>query len=199
MAVERASLTISVEPADEPVSLGELKDHLRIDGGADDSALTIYGKAARIGAERYQNRQHITATWIYNLESFPLSEIVIPRPPLQSITSIQYVDTAGSTQTWASANYQVDIKSIPGRVKPVATSSFPTIQSDVYNAVTVTFKAGYGDAASSVPDSTRDAIMMWAAKLYEFREDIVAGVTITEVPDSIRPMLDAELVPGVYS
>ncbi len=199
MSIPRASLTISVEPTVEPVSLGELKDHMRIDGGADDTTLTNYGKAARIKAERYQNRQLITATWIYRLEAFPLGEFVLPRPPLQSVTSIQYVDSAGVTQTWNASLYQVDTTSIPGRVKPITTSFFPTTQSDTYNAVTVTYVAGYGAASSSVPDSTRHAIMMYAAKLHEFREDIVAGVTITEVPDSIKSMLDAEQVPGVYS
>lgn len=197
--MERRDLVISIAPAVEPVSLDELKAQSRVDGSADDATLTIYGKAARGAAEIYQNRQLITATWIYTLESFPLGEFSLPRPPLQSITSIQYVDSAGATQTWASANYQVDTKSEPGRVKPVTTASYPNTQSDTYNAVTVTYVAGYGDSASDVPDTTRDAIMMWAAQLHEFREPIISGESIAEIPDYIKSMLNATKVPRVYS
>lgn len=194
-----AGLVITSAPAVEPVSLAELKQHLRITGDDNDSMLTIYGKAARIAAERHQNRQLITATLKYTLESFPWGEFVLPRPPLIAITSIQYVDTAGDTQTWASSKYQVDTNTLLGRVKPVSTESYPSIQGGTYNAVTVTYTAGYGAAGSDVPDITRNGILLFAAQLYEFREPIVSGTIVAQLPDHLKIVFDAEKAPFVAS
>src|SRR3990172_9167653 len=71
----------------------------------------------------------------------------LQKPKLQSITSITYIDTAGATQTWTSTLYEADIKSDIGKVRPVSGESYPSTD-DIYNAVTIKFKAGYGDAAA---------------------------------------------------
>lgn len=188
-------LVVTTPGAVEPVTLAELKGHMRIDGDEDNAQITIYNAAARGTVERYLNRQLITATFQYTLEQFPRGEFILPRPPLISVDTIQYVDTAGDTQTWASGNYQVDTNQEPGRVKPVTTASYPSTQSDTYNAVTVAYDAGYGAATTDVPQSVRDAIMMFAAQLYEFREPIISGTIIATVPDHIKALLGDEKVP----
>ena len=53
-------------------------------------------------------RALLTQTWDMYLDEFPCAgEIIIPLSPLQSVTSVSYVDQHGATQTWASANYRI--------------------------------------------------------------------------------------------
>ena len=50
------------------------------------------------------------------MDSWPLGDIEIPNPPLQSVSSIKYKDSAGTEATWADTNYIVDPDSFLGRV-----------------------------------------------------------------------------------
>jgi uncharacterized phiE125 gp8 family phage protein len=69
------------------------------------------------------------------------------------------VDTDGTTQTLSTSRYQVDAKRRPGRMRPAYGYSWPATRPSTVNAVTVTFVAGYGPAAS-VPESVRQAIRL---------------------------------------
>lgn len=96
-------------------------------------------------------------TWVQRLDWFPC-EIELRRPPVQSVTSVEYVDTAGSTQTLASSRYQLDASSAPGRLRPAYGDSWPTIRL-IPNAVTITFVAGYLTAAA-VPAIAKRLILL---------------------------------------
>lgn len=157
-------------PAVEPVTLAEAKDQLRVCHNADDTRITNLIVAARQQAEMVSRRQFITATWELKLDDFPLGEdyIKLPYPPLQSVTSIAYIDADGVSQTLASSVYDVDTHREPGRITLAYNQSWPTIR-DQENAVTVTFKAGYGDAAGDVPDAVKEAIKLYIEDLYDGR------------------------------
>ena len=51
--------------------------------------------------------------------------IVELRPPLQSVTTVTYVDPSGTTQTLASNRYVVDVNNEPGRMAPSVGSVWP--------------------------------------------------------------------------
>lgn len=187
-------LTQTVAPAIEPVTLAEMQTQLRIDSGLDDSTLSILITAARENVEHYQKRQHITATWAMTLDAFPSGDIVLPWPPLIAISSISYEDVAGATQTWLSANYQVDITGEYGTVSPIPTATYPSTEAGRKNAVTVTYTAGYGTTASDVPQSTRLAVMMLGAHWYENREPVVVGTISSELPLHVKTLIDAEAI-----
>lgn len=183
----------TIAPVLEPVTLSELRDHLRIDGGMDDSELTVLGKAARLNIEHQQKRQHITATYEYALDAFPASDtIVMPVPPLITVTSISYEDLTGTTQTFAASKYQVEITGERGSITLEPNESWPDTESGRRNAVTITFTAGYGTAGSDVPESTRLAIMMLVAHWFENREPVLTGASIAEFPLHIENLINAE-------
>lgn len=185
-------LTRTVDPAIEPVSLTEVKDHSRVDDTDSDAVLTILLQAARENVEHHQKRQLITATYELTLDEFPAGAIILPNPPLISVASISYEDSAGDTQTWASSNYQVDITGIRGSVSVEPNVTYPTTEADRKNAVTITFDAGYGAAASAVPETTRLAIMMLAAHWHENREPIVIGTIVATLPMHVQSLIAAE-------
>lgn len=183
----RFSLTCETKPAIEPVTLSEAKHHCRIDGSDEDVAIDQAIVTAREYAESETHRQLITATHKLWLDAFP-SGIIVPRSPLQSVTSITYIDPDGETQTLAADQYQVTQGAEPGRIVPAHGCSWPSSRSQP-EAVQVTFVAGYGDAAADVPASIRRAIMLLVAHLNEFHEPVAPGVSLSDVPMSVKALL----------
>jgi hypothetical protein len=197
------SLKRTIEPTLEPVTVGEQKLHMRIDHSEEDGLIRNYIVAARRSAEAFLQRQLMPATWRLKLDGFPGScwqarydphvleqslalpagAIVLPMPPLRTISSITYVDTAGATQTMSSALYTVDTDSDPGMVYPIYAGSWPDTR-DVRQAVTITFTAGY-DNVAAIPENIRAGIRMMAAHLYENREATSEAV-LNQVPLGVK-------------
>jgi len=155
--------------------------------------LAVLIKAARRYAEIFTRRQFVTATLKLVLDKFP-KVIYVPRPPLISVTPVEYADSAGVTRTLSEASYVVDIRSEPGRIVEAYGVSWPTTR-DIINAVTVTYQAGYG-AASAVPASIKTAIKMLAAHWYEHREAVTDGRAPVEVPMAVESLLWMHRVKG---
>lgn len=153
-----------------PVTVGDVLTHSRIDAHDDDAYLANLIIKSTRAIERELDRQFITATWKLYLDEFP-DEIILRKLPVATITSIAYVDTAGSAQTLAATEYQSDLTSpdAPGRIRPAYGKVWPSTRADTYNAVTVTFTAGYG-AASAVPQTIKHAICIMVSHWYENRE-----------------------------
>lgn len=185
----RYSLTQTAAPSVEPVSRTEAKLFMRVDHTVDDDLIDALITAARLEVENYTGRQLITATYVMRMDEWPRnSEIVMPRAPLQSVTSVQYVDTSGTTQTLtANTDYTVDIYRNPGRIIPARNKTWPSTYGHI-NDVIVTYKAGYGDAATNVPGPLKQACKMIIAHLYEHREQFLDGVQIVKVETAERLM-----------
>ena len=157
--------------------------------------------AARQFAETYTHRALITQTWDLQLDGFPAwsgltsdGGLELPKPPLVSVTSVSYVDTAGVTQTWAASNYTVDAPAGPwarmGRVVPGWSLYYPVART-VPNAVTVRFVAGYG-AASAVPPPIKAAMKLLIGNWWMNRE---AGAIVRASADILPFGVDALLWP----
>ncbi len=170
-------IKIKTAPAIEPVTVQEMREYLSLGGTEDDTLLTGLISAARAALELYTGRTFITTSYQLYLDGF-YSVIKLARPPVQSVTSITYIDDDGTTQTLASTEYAVDASSLYGRVSPAYGKEWPVTQS-VINSVCIEFKAGYGDAAASVPEPLKAAIKMLAADIYEHRESNIE-LTLSE-------------------
>lgn len=196
------SATQSAAPTVEPLTTAEAKNHLRVDVDAEDNLIDSLVVAARNVVEQHTGRQLITATWKLYLDDFPTKQIVLPRPPLQSVTSIEYVDTDGNTATWSNDEYRVDSDMESARITEEYGESWP-VARDVTQAVTITYNAGYGDASSDMPEAFRQAIRLLVGHFYENREQVtVEGVPRT-IPEGARRLLSPyrvgvleTLVPG---
>lgn len=178
----RWSFALVTAPTVEPLSESELKLHGRITNNAEDALLTNYIAAARDFAEKKLSRQFITATWDLRIDFFPQQRFVeqafdswrypsieIHKCPVQSVTSVKYIDASGVEQTMSSSDYLVDIHDEPARITPAFGLVWPVARAQPA-AVTVRFVAGYGDAPSAVPPNIRHWISLKAQSLYENRE-----------------------------
>ena len=186
------SLVQTIPPTGDPVSVGDLRADLGLDHGRDDALLSHAIAAATRWVELTSGRQLVQATWRLGLDRWPtnqlgLGRVDLPRPPLVSVSSVQYVDTAGTTQTWAASNYLVDTASEPGRIVPAYGITWPAIRCQP-NAILITFVAGYG----TVPETFRRAIRLLACHWYENREAVTVGVTSEELQLSVACLIGAE-------
>jgi uncharacterized phiE125 gp8 family phage protein len=183
-------LKLATAPASEPVTLAEAKAHLRVDISDDDTLIDGLIASARRYFEEAARRALITQTWRLSLDGWPSGdEIELPRPPLQSVTSVIYKDQDGNATTWAAANYIVDTDSEPGRIVLAYGQSWPTGVLYPANPIQITYKAGYGDAGSSVPTQMKQAILLLIGHYYENREDTIAGTTIKAIPLGVHSLI----------
>lgn len=181
------SLTETVAPSVEPITTAEAKTELRVEHSEEDDLIDRKIKAARRMVEKITRRSLINTTFTLKLDAFPV-EIRTPRSPLSSVTSITHIDCDGNSQTVASSVYDVDTDTEPGRIFLKFDQSWPDTRT-INNAVTVTFVAGFGSAASSVPESLRSAVRLLAAHYYEQREPVVVGTITAKIPMSVESLL----------
>lgn len=125
-------------------------------------------------------------------------ELLLPKGPLVSVTSIQYYDTTGTLQTLAASSYQVDTSSRWGRLVPAYGSFWPATQV-VPNAVQITYDAGFSADATSVPEMVKHAIKLLVGHWYSLREPAVLGKSVADVPYSVKMLLAGVRQPGVVS
>lgn len=182
-------IEVVTDPAAEPVSVAEAKQHLRVDIDDDDALIASYVTAARQWCESFLRRALVTQTLRYTLDEWPDRDyIVLPRPPLQSITSLVYIDDDGNTDTVASATYHAD--TARSRLYLANDYDWPTETLRSVAAVQVTYVAGYG-GPEDVPQVIKSAILLALGDLYEMRENTVvgAGNSALVVPFGVQAML----------
>lgn len=164
-------LKLITSPAAEPLSLTEVKQHLRISHNDDDAMLAIYLAAARQwidGPDGWLSRAIMTQVWELTLDAFPCSEIRLPLIPVQSIDTIKYDDADGLEQTMPNTDYFLDNPAHPSWVLPMEDTGWPTTMATA-NAVRVRFVCGYANAAA-VPGPLKAAVLLMTGWLYENRE-----------------------------
>jgi len=170
-------------PANEPLTEEEVKLQLRIDHSEEDELLRVYIQAARQSCEEETWRALLTQTWELQLPAWPLSrEIELPKPPLQSVTSVKYTLQDGTVQTMSSSLYRVDTTSEPGRIVLVASASWPSDTLDVGLPIAIRFVAGYGSTATSVPAPLLQGMRLLVGTWYANRESVNVGNIVNELP-----------------
>ena len=177
------ALSLTTAPTVAPVTAAEVTDHLQLDDANSDDYITNFViPAARAYAETFTRRAFLSQTYTLTLLSFPCGPIILPRPPLISVTSVAYIDTAGDSQTWAASKYTVTTPSgdhaLHGSIEPVYGEVYPSTRG-VADAVTVTFVAGFGTTASDVPTGLKQANLMLCADLYTARESAATGTIVS--------------------
>jgi uncharacterized phiE125 gp8 family phage protein len=158
----------TVEPTIEPITLENLKDRLRIGSTCEfDAELSLILTMARKQVEADTYRRLITQTVVGYMDAFRwVREIEIRQAPISSVTSITYVDQNGATQTFASSRYAVDITSTPPRIVLDTNEQWELTEENTPNSVAITFVAGYGATAASVPAAAKLAIVEYAKILW---------------------------------
>ena len=170
------SILVITPATSEPLTTSDVKDFLRVDSSYEDTLIGVLITAARSMAEAYTMRILMTTTIEEFYDGFPdyrnprdRDILYLSRGPIQSITSVKYVDTLGDEQTVSSDNYRTDLVSEPARI---SSDNGWTATKDTVNAVVVRYLCGYS-SSSDVPAPIRQAMLLIIGEMYEKRQDSV--------------------------
>ena len=180
------AVTVTTAPSEEPIAVSEAKDHCRVTANDDDTYIGGLFQAVREWCEAYTHRAFVTRTLKLTMDVFP-SVILLPQPPVGTVSSIKYVDTNGDEQTVDTDIYDVDDETEPGRIVEAYGQQWPTARSQI-NAVYVALTAGYG-AAADVPRTIKQGMLLLLGHWYENRETVVIGMTTAEIPYGVKALL----------
>ena len=182
--------TIDTAPTVEPITRALFKEHARISTDADDDYIDNLIKSVRRQVEQITGRALMTQTWIYYMDAWPAEDYFkLPYPPLQSVTSVKYLESDATVSTMSSGEYIVDTDSEPGRVVLDYGESWPSETLLPSNPIYTEFVCGYGDDKNDVPDDIRHAMLMLCSHYYEMREPTITGTILTPVPMTVDRLL----------
>lgn len=183
-------------PAAEPVSLEDMKTHLKVvgesnspDSHPDDDLIELQIKAARTWCINYLGYAIVEQQFRLYMDEFPQQTedtIELPLAKLITIDSVTYVDENGATQTWASSNYSADTASDQGRLLRGYDIAWPDARRQ-RQAVQISYTAGYAAAGSppdyrvNVPADIIAAIKLIVGDLYEIRQDTITGTIVNKL------------------
>jgi len=161
--------------AELPVTLDMTRAHLRLGDDRNDEEYVIgLIRSCAAAIERQYGLALLTQTVAQYHQGFPTatdSPLLLRIAPLASITTIQYVDSAGVTQTWSNTEYGSGHYNQTGFVVPKIGKTWPTDVANLPNSVTVTYQAGFGSKASDIPADIRSALLLMIGRHYDNRED----------------------------
>ena len=174
------SLTLLSPPAAEPVTLAEVKDHLRITHDDEDALITGLAVAARNAVEARGGLALIAQDWRFALDAVPDDAVMLPLTPVWSVNEISVLDRDGAPQIVDTSAYE----SAAGRVR--RASAWPQPGSAI-DGVRIVFTAGWSGAAS-VPEDLKQAVKLLAASFYENRE-AAGGTRVYSIPGAIDALI----------
>jgi uncharacterized phiE125 gp8 family phage protein len=193
-------------PTDDPVSVQDLKSHLRLvdDDNREDYYLeSILIPSARDWVEKNTWRRLMTQTWEFYVNQFVTPggyvytwdiakgqapfPVFLPYPPVQSISSVTYLDPSGASQTLSTSVYELGERNGIGIMRLKYGQYWPAVRNQE-DSCTIRMVCGYGSNPTDVPASLRHAILLLASHGYWNRE-AVADKQFVEVPYTVEALV----------
>ena len=157
-------------PTATPVSVVELKQHLKIDVDTENSYIDRLLAAAILRVEQKTGRQLEEATWDYIIQDWPAKDhITLPFGNLKSVTSVIWKDSDGVDHTLTvTTDYTVVTNGDRcGRIALPYNGAWPSGSLYPSNPITIRFVCGY----ATVPEGLKLAILMTAEFMYQRGDD----------------------------
>lgn len=180
---------IITAPTFEPLSVADVSEYLRLDDSPKDTLLiSALITAARQLLEIYLNR--FIAEQTVELALTGWKDKIELSAPLQSVTSIKYLDENGAEQTLASNQYIVDTYSEPAAIYPAYNVTFPNLydqENNVKIRYVVGFTSGGSPDSNPLPDPLKFAMMLIIGDLYANRE--ASGEKAYQVNPTVQNLL----------
>lgn len=158
-------------PATEPVTATQAYEQCRIETSEQASFSTQIARlitVARAHAENYCNVRFGTRSAVVNCNSW--TDLArLPDAPVNSITSITYVDADGATQTLATSVYELRSEGLEAAVVLKYAQAWPSIRPG--SRITVTASVGY----STTPEDVVHAMLLGISDMFHGRESEARG------------------------
>lgn len=189
MSVSSDRLTVTEAPGRLPVSLEEMRLHLRLDHDADDALITNLIDTATALCESVTGLALIHRRYTLSLDTWPTRDrqgwwdgvregthsrnpapLTLPKAPLYAVHEIRTLNNNDDRTVIPNTGYVSDTMGLPGRLLLKEGTAVPTPQKQI-GGIEIDFTAGYGTKEDDVPAALRQGIKQIAAHLYENRGD----------------------------
>jgi uncharacterized phiE125 gp8 family phage protein len=153
-------------PAVEPISLEEMRLHLRLDDTHEDDLVASLIKAARLMLESATRLKFVSQGWRLSIAEVPSGRSIrVPLAPVLAVEAVRVFGAAGVETLVDPVNYRLRRGSEPALL--VFEAGFP----DAPGGMEVDLLVGFGPSASDVPEPLRHAARMLVAYWFENRGD----------------------------
>ena len=192
------------------VTTAQIKSNLRIasSDSTHDTQIEICRDASISVAKEYLQKSLMNRTLKLSLDNIPFADSILPDKegittgpfleyrqrsvnlpfsPLVSVSSVKTFDDSDNATTMASSRYYVDTSSEYGRVI-LRTGETWDDMLRVGNAIEITYVAGYGTIATSVPAGIRQGIIVLASHYFENPEMVLKGQNTSVVPTLVNSL-----------
>lgn len=197
--MERAySYHVIQAPATTPVSLADVKEHLKLDPSdtSQDDYLTFLIEAVTEYAQEYMKRILINTKFRTYRDIFE-DYIKLRRSKLQTLDLFEYMVDDSYTTVSSDLYYTTDETGF-SKIVLKTDEEYPTDIDDRMQAIKIEFTAGYGATAANIPRKIRLAILQHIASVYENRGDCDCDTSnniIEEfLPKSVRGIYEMQRI-----
>lgn len=166
---------------DDIISVADLKSHLRVDVVDDDALIESFRNVAISWIQTITNRVMGDVDCIVYIDSF--RPITIDVGPVNSISSIQFINTGGNVATLPATNYFVDIAGAHARIR---FHDVPDLYDYALNRVIINCNVGHPE--SQIPSPMIHAVRLLVGHLYENRTAAEIR-SVNEIPFGIHSLL----------
>lgn len=179
---------LTTPPSAEPITLAEVKAHLRLDDGNEDALLSSLITTAREHLERTTGLCLIAQSWRLCIDLWPRDGILqIVKHPVQAIENITVYDHAGAPVEVLLEDHLLDGEARPARL----WLRNPPVPGQVMNGIEIEFVAGFGETGVDVPDSLKQAMLLHVAHMFAYRGVVSLEQQPAGVPDGYERLIGA--------
>ena len=169
------------------VSTADLKEHLRITFSDDDNYIEGLEKAAVHRIEEFCN--------IYLMETsliqygFNINDVsILYKSPIAGVSiPALYVYQSGAWVLQTGVEFIRNVK--PPRMY-INNTTIGTPDSDIKQKYKVEYSVGIGRLPSEIPDPLIQCIKIMVADMYENRQSVIVGKTVSEIPRTAQYLMN---------
>lgn len=183
------ALVLIAGPGAEPLTLDEVKMHLRVDGNTEDALITSLILTSRLHIEAALGLALMTQSWKLVLDAWPADGLVpLPIAPVAAVTETRILAADGTPDTLPPGSFILDSSRRPARLAPSEGQWPPPGRR--YAGIEIDLTAGFGTAPDDVPQPIRQALLLLIAHWYEHRDPVEIGAPATAVPHAVSRLLN---------
>lgn len=181
----------TTEPAAEPISLAEAKEHLRvIDFTDDDTYITSLIAVARRAVEDFTGRSLIDTVFTQSSRNW-CRYVSLWRGNARSIDSIVYDPAGGGAAVTVDASLYGLHPYGDGLAQVAFYDEFTEpdlIDRPLIDRIRIQFTAGYGAAGTAVPGPLLQAIYYLIQHFYDNRSPVGINVNLNKMPFTVEAL-----------
>lgn len=177
---------LTTPPGAEPLTLAEVKAHLRIDDGEEDALLLSLTGTAREYLERETGLCLLAQSWRLYLDNWPADGIVrIAKSPVRAVQTVTVYGEGGLALDVSLEDHLLDGEGRPARL----WLRHPPSPGRMVNGIEIDFSAGYGEAGTDVPDTLKRAMLIHVGHMFAYRGVLSPDQRPAGIPDGYQRLV----------